>query len=288
MEKNSFIKPRTFLEKLKSIFSTGPAKEHLDDLEETLIEADIDLEIVSGFLEALKKDKISDYEGAKALLKGIFSGSLQGKASGENGEKKVIILAGINGAGKTTTAAKLARFFSNEGKKVILAAADTFRAAAIEQLESWALMTGTQIVSGSDGGDPAAVVFDSIIKAKKSGCDRLIIDTAGRLHTKSNLMQELEKIKKVVLKNYHEDEIDTLLVVDANTGKNAFNQAREFNEAIKLTGVILTKFDSSAKGGSILRITRDLKLPVKFMTYGENMDAISVFDPSEFVEKLFA
>ena len=286
MEKNSFVKPRTFLEKLKNIFSAGPAKEHIEELEETLIEADIDLEIISGIVEALKKDKISDYDGVKNLLRGIFSDSLKTAAACET-KKKVIILAGINGAGKTTTAAKLAWLFSGKGEKVIFAAADTFRAAAMEQLETWAKKTDTQIIKGFDGGDPAAVVFDSVKKAKSSPCDRLIIDTAGRLHTKSNLMQELGKIKKVVVKDYPEDEIETLLVIDANTGKNAFNQAKEFNDAVKLTGVILTKFDSSAKGGSILRITHELKLPVKYITYGENMEAISVFDPREFVDKLF-
>jgi fused signal recognition particle receptor len=286
MEKNSFVKPRTFLEKLRNIFSAGPAKEHLDELEETLIEADIDLEIITGIVEALKRGKISDYEGAKELLRGIFSDSLRPAAANEP-EKKVIILAGINGAGKTTTAAKLAWFFSGKGEKVIFAAADTFRAAAIEQLEAWAKKTGTQIIRGFDGGDPAAVVFDSVKKAKNSLCDRLIIDTAGRLQNKSNLMQELGKIKKVILKEYPEEQIETLLVIDANTGKNAFNQAKEFNEAVKLTGVILTKFDSSAKGGSILRITHELKLPVKYITYGENMEAISEFDPEEFVDKLF-
>ncbi len=287
MEKNSFVKPRGFLEKLKNIFSSGPAREHIEDVEEALIEADIDLEIISGILEAIKRDKISDYEGVKKLLKDIFSDSLNQPSVAPQALKKVIILCGINGAGKTTTAAKLSGIYAKNGGKVIFAAADTFRAAAIEQLEAWAKASGTRIIKGIDGGDPAAVVFDAVKNAKNGGCDMLIIDTAGRLHTKSNLMLELGKIKKVVLKDYPEDEIDTLLVIDANTGKNAFSQAKEFNESIKLTGVILTKFDSSAKGGSIIRIAHELRLPIKYMTYGEDAGAISVFDPQEFVDKLF-
>jgi fused signal recognition particle receptor len=187
MEKNSFVKPRGFLEKLKNIFSSGPAREHIEDVEEALIEADIDLDIISGILEAIKRDKISDYDGVKNILKNIFSDSLN-QPPAAAALKKVIILCGINGAGKTTTAAKLSGLYAKNGGKVIFAAADTFRAAAIEQLEAWAKASGTQIIKGIDGGDPAAVVFDAVKKAKNGGCDMLIIDTAGRLHTKSNLM----------------------------------------------------------------------------------------------------
>ncbi|MEI7541871.1 MAG: signal recognition particle-docking protein FtsY [bacterium] len=287
MEKNSFLKPRSFLDRLKSIFSSGPAKEHIEDLEEALIEADIDMNIVNELTEALKKEKISSYEAAKNFLKDQFVIKLKEDNSKLLRHRKIIILTGINGAGKTTTASKLAHFYQARGKKVMFVAADTFRAAAIEQLDIWAKKTGTDIVKGLDGGDPAAIVFDGIKKAKKEGHDIVIIDTAGRLHTKVNLMQELLKIKKVVLKEFSEDDIDTLIIIDTNTGKNSFEQAKEFNETLKLTGVILTKFDSSAKGGSIIRIKHELKLPIKYMTFGENVEAIAEFNADEFVEGLF-
>lgn len=287
MEKNSFLKPRSFLDRLKSIFTSGPAKEHIEDLEEVLIEADIDMNIVNELTEALKKEKISSYEAAKNFLKDHFVSKLKEENPQILKHRKIIILTGINGAGKTTTASKLAHLYQSRGKKVMFVAADTFRAAAIEQLDIWAKKSGTDIVKGLDGGDPAAIVFDGIKKAKKEGHDIVIIDTAGRLHTKVNLMQELLKIKKVILKQFSEDDIDTLIIIDTNTGKNSFEQAKEFNETLKLTGVILTKFDSSAKGGSIIRIKHELKLPIKYMTFGENVEAIAEFNAEEFVEGLF-
>jgi fused signal recognition particle receptor len=287
MEKNSFLKPRSFLSRLKSIFSAGTAKEHTDDLEEALIEADIDMAIVDELMEGLKKEKISTFESARDFLKQQFIAGLIDSDPSSKKHRKIIILTGINGAGKTTTAAKLASLYKSRNKKVMLIAADTFRAAAIEQLENWAKKAGVDIVKGMDGGDPAAVVFDGIARAKKENHDAVIIDTAGRLHTKVNLMQELSKIKRVIKNEFSEDEIDTLIIIDANTGKNAFNQAKEFNDTLKLTGVILTKFDSSSKGGSIIRIKHELKLPVKYITFGETMDAISEFDVKEFVDNLF-
>lgn len=287
MEKSKFLKPRSFLDRIKSIFSSGPAKEHLEDLEEALIEADIDLTIVDELTEALKKERISSFDGAKEFLKEQFISKLKENNPDILKHRKIMILTGINGAGKTTTASKLAHLYQSKGKKVMFIAADTFRAAAIEQLEVWAQRSGTEIVKGLDGGDPAAVVFDGIAKAKKEGHDVVIIDTAGRLHTKVNLMQELLKIKRVILKEFPEEDIDTLIIIDTNTGKNAFTQAKEFNDTLKLTGVILTKFDSSAKGGSIIRIKHELNLPIKYMTFGENIEAISEFKAEEFVEGLF-
>ncbi len=287
MEKNSFAKPRSFLDKLKNIFSKGPAKEHLDDLEEILISADIDLVIVDEIMEALKAEKVSTYEDARKFLKDEFISKLKPNTPDEKRRRKVILLVGINGAGKTTTAAKLANLYKKQGKKVIFAAADTFRAAAIEQLEAWALKAGIEIIKGKDGGDPAAVAFDAAQKAVKEKADVLIIDTAGRLHTKSNLMQELAKVKKVVLREIPEEEVDTLIIIDTNTGKNAFVQAKEFHDSLKLTGVILTKFDSSARGGSIIKIKHELNLPIKYMTYGESMEDIAEFDEKEFVEGIF-
>ncbi len=287
MEKSSFLRPRSFLDRIKSIFSSGPAKEHVDDLEEALIEADIDMSIVGELTDALKKERISSFEDAKKFLKGQFILKLKENSAEHPKHRKIIILTGINGAGKTTTASKLAHLYQSLGEKVMFVAADTFRAAAIEQLEIWAKMSGTDIVKGIEGGDPAAVVFDGIVRAKKEGHDVVIIDTAGRLHTKVNLMQELLKIKRVILKEFSEEDIDTLIIIDANTGKNAFAQAKEFNNTLKLTGVILTKFDSSAKGGSVIRIKHELGLPIKYMTFGENVEAISEFNPEEFVDGIF-
>lgn len=287
MEKSSFLKPRSFLDRIKSIFSSGPAKEHVEDLEEALIEADIDLNIVEELTEALKKGGISSFDGAKKYLKEQFISKLEDTNPELSKHRKIMILTGINGAGKTTSASKLAHLYQSKGNKVMFVAADTFRAAAIEQLETWAKRSGTDIVKGMDGGDPAAVVFDGIMRAKKEKHDVVIIDTAGRLHTKVNLMQELLKIKKVILKEFPEEDIDTLIIIDTNTGKNAFAQAKEFNDTLKLTGVILTKFDSSAKGGSIIRIKHELNLPIKYMTFGENVEAISEFNAEEFVNGLF-
>jgi fused signal recognition particle receptor len=287
MEKNNFSKPRTFLDKLKKIFSKGPAGEQIDELEETLIEADIDLDIVGELLDKLKDEKISSYDDAKNFLKNEFVLKLKPSSLEKKLPGKVILLVGMNGAGKTTTAAKLANILVKQGKKVLFAAADTFRAAAIEQLETWAGRGGIGIIKGTEGGDPAAVAFDAVQKAKKENFDHVIIDTAGRLHTKTNLMQELAKIKRVVSKDIPGDEIETLIVIDANTGKNAYNQAKEFNSAMSLDGVILTKFDSSAKGGSIIRIRHELDLPIKYMTFGENVEDISEFNADEFVEGLF-
>jgi fused signal recognition particle receptor len=287
MEKSSFLKPRSFLTRIKSIFSAGTPKEHIDDLEEALIEADIDMTIVEELLEALKKEKIVSYESARDFLKNEFVSGLIEKNPASKQHKKIIILTGINGAGKTTTASKLATLYKSQGKKVLLVAADTFRAAAVEQLENWAKKTGSDFVKGREGADPASVVFDGVARAKKEGYDAVIVDTAGRLHTKINLMHELAKIKKVIRSEFAEEDIDTLIIIDSNTGKNAFNQAKEFNDTLQLTGVILTKFDSSSKGGSIIRIKHELNLPVKYITFGETMDAISEFNAKEFVDNLF-
>ncbi|MCE5299887.1 MAG: signal recognition particle-docking protein FtsY [Spirochaetia bacterium] len=287
MEKNSFLKPRSFLDRLKTIFSKGPAGEHIDDLEQTLIEADIDITIVEELMEALRSGSATSFEDAKKFLKKTFMDKLGAGREKSHDLRRVVLLTGINGAGKTTTASKLANLYKKMGRKVLLVAADTFRAAAIEQLADWAGQTGTDIVKGTRDGDPASAVFEGLQKAKKEGHDLVLVDTAGRLHTKVNLMQELEKVKRITLREFPEEQLDILIIIDANTGKNAFNQAKEFNNSLKLTGVILTKFDSTSKGGSIIRIKSELNLPIKYMTYGEKMDDISIFDPEEFVENLF-
>lgn len=284
-----FAKPRSFLEKIKGIFKTGNVKEYIEDIEEALYQADIDVSIVEELSSELKNEKLKGYDEAAEYLKQIFKEKLTEKG-GSNAEKQpfyVILLVGINGGGKTTTAAKLANLYKNEGKKVVLCAADTFRAAAIEQLASWGDKLGIPTVKGIENGDPAAAAFDSVRKAKAMKADVLIIDTAGRLHTKANLMQELQKVKRVVLREVPETAVDSFIVVDANIGKNAYVQAKEFNTALGLTGVVLTKFDSSSKGGSIIHIKADLGLPVRFLTFGEGINDIERFSAERFTAELF-
>lgn len=284
----AFKKPRSFLDKIKAVFNGGNVKEYIEEIEEALISADVDMEIVTELVENVKNGGFKNYEAAETYLKKVFTDRL----SFENKKPDypgltAIILAGVNGAGKTTTAAKLARYYGKKGRKAVFAAADTFRAAAPEQIRSWADKLGVEVVSGAENADPASVAHDAVVKAKASGASLVIIDTAGRLHTKSNLMQELQKIKRVVMKELSEEAVETLIAIDANTGKNAFLQAKEFNEAVKLDGVILTKFDSSARGGSILHIKTAINIPVKFITFGEDYDDMEEFDPAKFAEEFF-
>jgi fused signal recognition particle receptor len=204
------------------------------------------------------------------------------------GEKPYVILTiGVNGVGKTTTIGKLARRFTDHGFSVTLAAGDTFRAAAIEQLEIWAQRAGAQIVKHRSGADPAAVAFDAVASAKAKNVDIVIIDTAGRLHTKSNLMEELKKIKRAISKEVPSAPHEILLVVDATSGQNAINQARIFNEAVGVTGIALTKLDGTAKGGIILAINKELNIPVKLIGVGEAVEDLQDFSPAEFVDALF-
>lgn len=200
----------------------------------------------------------------------------------------VILIVGVNGNGKTTSIAKLAYHFQNSGKKVLIAAADTFRAAAIDQLEKWSQKIGSVLVKGKPGSDPAAVVFDSIEAAKNRGCDIVLIDTAGRLHTKIDLMKELEKIQRVCGKAHPGSPHETLLVLDATIGQNGVEQAATFHRFTPLTGLILTKFDGTAKGGAVVAIQKKLQLPIKFIGTGETLDALELFDPQAFVDSLFA
>ncbi|HPD19598.1 MAG TPA: signal recognition particle-docking protein FtsY, partial [Candidatus Goldiibacteriota bacterium] len=191
------------------------------------------------------------------------------------------------GSGKTTTASKLAYFYKKSGKKVLFVAGDTFRAAAVEQLSAWAKKTGVEIIKGREGDDPSAVIFDGLSHTKKENYDVVIIDTAGRIHTKHNLMQEIGKIKNTILKFVDEKKLVTFLVIDANTGKNSYNQAKMFNDVLKLNGMILTKLDSNAKAGAIVKIKKELNLPVKFVTFGEDVEDMEKFDAKTFVERLF-
>jgi fused signal recognition particle receptor len=199
----------------------------------------------------------------------------------------VILVVGVNGSGKTTTIAKLAHYYQKHGQRLSLAAADTFRAAAIEQLKVWGERVGTPVVAHQPGADPGAVVFDAIKSSLARGATMVIIDTAGRLHTKYNLMKELEKIRGIASKQVHEAPHETLLVLDATTGQNALNQARYFKESVDITGVVLAKLDGTAKGGVVFAIARELGLPVRFVGTGEGLDDLEEFDPRVFVEGLF-
>jgi len=265
----------------------------LDEFEEVLIMADVGpqaaLTITDALREKVKDDRIKNERDLKAAFKEevrkILKEGHKVMCAGE--DPYVVLTVGVNGVGKTTTIGKLARHFTDHGFSVTLAAADTFRAAAIEQLEIWADRAGAQIVKHRSGADPAAVAFDAVASAKSRNSDVVIIDTAGRLHTKSNLMEELKKIKRVVSREKASAPHEVLLVVDATSGQNAINQARIFNDAVGVTGIALTKLDGTAKGGIILAINKELDIPVKLIGVGEAVEDLQEFNPSEFVEALF-
>ena len=267
--------------------------ELLDEFEELLIMADLGPYAADSITEALKakvkEEKIKNERDLKIAFKEevrkILKPGHKVMAAGE--DPYVILTVGVNGVGKTTTIGKLARHFTDHGFSVTLAAGDTFRAAAIEQLEIWADRAGASIVKHRSGADPAAVAFDAVASAKSRGADIVIIDTAGRLHTKSNLMEELKKIKRVISKEKSDAPHEILLVVDATSGQNAIMQAKKFHEAIGLTGIALTKLDGSAKGGIILAINKELDIPVKLIGVGEAVEDLQDFDPEDFVEALF-
>lgn len=282
------------IEKVESIFSGRKIDfETLEELEEALLSADLGVkattEIIDLLKEKTKKGEIRDISNIREYLKLEMSAML-GDAQPLLIDKKpfVILAIGVNGVGKTTTIGKLAARFIGEGKSVILAAADTFRAAAIEQLEIWARRTGAQIVKHQSGSDPAAVAFDAIEAAKARDIGVVIVDTAGRLHTKSPLMEELKKIRRVIEKGLASAPHEVLLVVDATTGQNALRQAEMFNNAIGVTGIALTKLDGTAKGGIIFAIRKELGIPVRFIGIGEGVEDLRDFEPKEFVEALFS
>ena len=263
-----------------------------DELEETLITADVGAaateEIIDELKAKVKSDKIKSAEEAREALKEILAGMIgEGEPLDLAKKPAIILVIGVNGVGKTTSIAKIAYLLKNHKKNVVLAAADTFRAAAIDQLDIWAGRAGVDIIKHSEGSDPAAVVFDAAQAAKKRNADALIVDTAGRLHNKKNLMDELSKIDRVLTRELPDSSRETLLVLDATTGQNAINQAKEFKNAAGLTGIILTKLDGSAKGGSIFSIRRELGIPVKFICVGEHIDDLEFFDPKQFVAALF-
>ncbi len=271
---------------------TGENEEFFDDLEETLILADAGVETAERAVERLREVVHARGLRGGEDVRGAFVEIMAEMLSADDLELKletmpsVILMVGVNGVGKTTTIGKLAGKFTQEGKKVLLCAADTFRAAAAEQLTVWAERAGCDIVRHEEGSDPAAVVFDSIAAAKARGKDLIIIDTAGRLHNKQNLMNELAKIRRIIGRELTEADVETLLVLDATTGQNGLLQAKSFQETAELTGVVLTKLDGTAKGGIVFAIANELNLPVKYVGVGEKQDDLMPFEPKAFAEAL--
>lgn len=268
-------------------------EEFFEELEETLILSDIGAATSASVCDRLrtevKRTGATDPTEVKALLKDIIAELLNGGNELDLSTRPTVILViGVNGAGKTTTIGKLAANFKNDGKKVLVAAADTFRAAAIEQLNVWTERAGVDLIRHAEGSDPAAVVFDACSAAKARGADVLLIDTAGRLHNKKNLMEELKKISRIVTTQLPDSVLETLLVLDATTGQNAVNQARLFREVCDITGIVLTKLDGTAKGGIILPIRNELGIPVKFVGVGEKIDDLQPFIPKDYADILFS
>ena len=283
-------------ERIDEIVSFGKEidRETLDDLEATLIGADLGTtttrEVLDKLREQVDRKQIGNIEELKRLLRqellNILNGSAKPVKAVEN-PPEVIVVVGVNGTGKTTTIGKLAALLRGDGKNVLLCAADTFRAAAIEQLEIWGQRTGTEVVKTKPGGDPSAVLFDALQAAKARGTDYVIVDTAGRLHTKSNLMAELEKMQRTAQRIVPGAPHETLLVMDATTGQNGLQQARQFTQSAGVTGIVLTKLDGTAKGGVVVAIARELGLPVRYVGIGEKVTDLIPFDGQAFVTSLF-
>jgi len=294
--KESLTKTRkSFVEKVESIFTGRKIDEAaLEELEEILIMSDVGTKAASQIMTVIREKastgEAKDFDSVKELLKKEMTEMLgDPHPLAISGNKPFVILAvGVNGVGKTTTIGKLASRFRSQGLSVILAAGDTFRAAGVEQLEIWAQRADTQFVKHQKGSDPAAVAFDAVVAAQSRNIDVLIIDTAGRLHTKSNLMEELKKVRRSIDKAMPGAPHEILLVVDATTGQNALRQAELFNEAVGITGIALTKLDGTAKGGIIFAVKKGLGIPVRLIGIGEGIDDLRDFEPKEFVEALFS
>ena len=263
-----------------------------EELEEILITSDVGVgtteHILDALQEAVRRDKITEPEDARLALMKILAEMIgEGEPLNLSTAPSVVLVIGVNGVGKTTSIAKIANLLKNDGKKVVLAAADTFRAAAIDQIAVWADRVGVDLVRHDEGSDPASVVYDAISAAKSRNADVLIVDTAGRLHNKKNLMDELAKINRVISRELPDAARETLLILDATTGQNAVIQASEFKNAADITGLVLTKLDGTAKGGIVFSIKRELDIPVKFIGVGEQMDDLQVFHADEFVKAMF-
>ena len=287
-----------FFGKLKEMLLGKTIDDDLyEELEELLIQSDIGMNMTIKLVEELEKSvakkrlKTSEavYEELKELLKEklINNNKENTELKLKDGQLNIILVVGVNGVGKTTSIGKIAKKLKDEGKKVIIGAGDTFRAAAIEQVEEWGNRVGVEVIKQAHGSDPAAVIFDAVSTARNKNYDVVILDTAGRLHNKRDLMKELEKINKIIRQQSGQDEFETLLVIDSTTGQNGLEQARIFNEIVDLTGIILTKFDGTAKGGIIFPITSELKKPIKFIGVGEGIEDLREFDKKEFVEAMF-
>jgi len=289
------------LSKTRNLFSSllsgnKPIDENLlDKLEEQLILADISVNTVMELMDSLRdkaEKSILTGEQVREILKKelmqTFSDSKNISIEELNHFPEVILIIGVNGAGKTTTTGKIAALFQKSGKKVMLAACDTYRSGAIEQLSIWAEQSNVSIIKQNTGSDPASIAFDALKSAQAQKFDVLIIDTAGRLHTKLNLMEELKKIKRVLNKQLENAPHQTLLVLDATIGQNALTQAKAFNDYTEITGLIITKLDGTAKGGMIITIKQEIQVPVKFIGYGEALDDIKLFDPAEYISALFS
>ena len=281
-------------DKINNVFSNFRKvdEELLEELEEALIMSDMGVEtstqIISNLRDKIKKEKIEDSEQVKEALREEIEKILEKCDNSLKLETKpsVILVVGVNGVGKTTSIGKMAARLARDGKKVIVAAADTFRAAAVEQLEIWAQRAGAEVVKREEGVDPASVVFEAIRRTKESNADVLIIDTAGRLHNKKYLMDELNKIQKVVNKEMSEASKEVLLVIDATTGQNAISQVKAFKEQADITGIVLTKLDGTAKGGAVVGIVQENDIPVKFIGIGEQIDDMEIFNSKDFVKEI--
>ena len=287
----------SFNEKINNVFSNfrkvdEEFLEELEELEEALIMADIgvdtSVEIISNLRERIKKEKIEDEEDVKNALREEMKKILDmpNKELKLNTKPSVILVVGVNGVGKTTSIGKIANRLAKDGKKVVVAAADTFRAAAVEQLEIWAKRAGAEVVKRDEGVDPASVVFDAIRKTKEIDADVLIVDTAGRLHNKKYLMDELNKIQKVINKEMQEADKEVLLVIDGTTGQNAISQVKAFKNEADITGLVLTKLDGTAKGGVVVGIVKENQIPVKFIGVGEQIDDMEIFNAEDFVKAI--
>ena len=269
-------------------------EEMYEELEDILVQSDIGMDMTIKIVNALEKEVkrrgVKDPQEVYPILKEVMEGFLikeNNEINIEDGKLNVILVVGVNGVGKTTTIGKLASKYVKSGKKVILGAGDTFRAAAIEQLEEWANRAGAEIVKSTQGADPGAVVFDTLVAAQSRGADIAIIDTAGRLHNKNNLMKELEKIHNIIKKKLGEQKYESILVIDGTTGQNALNQAKVFNEVTELTGFIITKLDGTAKGGIVFSISEEIKKPIKFIGVGEKIEDLREFNANEYIQAIF-
>lgn len=285
---------KTVISQLNSLFSSSELDEDFwEELEELLVLADVGVmtaeEITQELREQAKEAKIKTAEDARNKLLEILKSRLdsQNSALFLNTKPSVILVIGVNGVGKTTSIAKIASYLKESGKTCVLAAADTFRAAAIDQLAIWADRVGVELIRQNEGADPSAVVFDAAAATRKKGADVLIVDTAGRLHNKKNLMEELAKMDRVLKRELPDADRETLLVLDATTGQNAVNQAKEFKKSAQITGIVLTKLDGTAKGGVVFSVKKELDLPIKFIGVGEGADDLRPFDADDFVKALF-